>query len=150
MKCILFWLLFSGSCYLPKLDPLAAADEQARTPALPQEPDDEEDPEGAPRLLWLQVPAGQGPGYGGGQSQGQGRLQLPKVSYHLHSPLTKISYFGNSIWKSFSEQGIEIDSIFTDIQLRQDNHGHNTSTRFVNIQATLESPFPFPSGGSMI
>ena len=96
-------LSLSGSRYLPQLDPLAAADEQARPPALPQEPDDEEDPEGAPCLLWLQVTAGQGPGHGGGQPQGQRCLQLHKVSYHLQSSLTKIPYFGNSNRKSFSK-----------------------------------------------
>ena len=90
-------ILLSGPPDLPQLDPLATVDEQARPPALPQDPDDEADPQGAPRHLRLQVAAVQGPGHGGcGQHQDQGCLQSRQVAHHLQSSLTKISYFGNS------------------------------------------------------
>ena len=70
----------SGPPNLPELDPLAVVDEQARPPALPQDPDDEADPQGAPRHLRLQVeyPQRRGTGTHDGEPTEQGE-QVPQL-----------------------------------------------------------------------
>ena len=56
----------SGPSALPELAPVAALHDPARSPAHPQDPPDEEVPQGAALHLGLQVAPVQGPGHGRG------------------------------------------------------------------------------------